>query len=180
MGDGNAGRWLVDARYAEERFTVVTTNQDLDEIRKLSHGRIYSRLVEMCYMIPMQGIDYRQHMQTVQREKTLTRRTDGREVDQLRSISIELDYINTSPWGCFAVDGTDKGALHRQLRGSGATLSSWCWHGMVNRGICDVTRVFPSARSREGATGKVNSRSREIQRLIGRSLRAAVDLEKAG
>ena len=56
---------LVDARYAEERFTVVTTNQDLDEIRKLSHGRIYSRLVEMCYMIPMQGIDYRQHMQTV-------------------------------------------------------------------------------------------------------------------
>jgi DNA replication protein DnaC len=56
---------LVDARYAEERFTVVTTNQDLDEIRKMSHGRIYSRLVEMCYMIPMQGIDYRQHMQTV-------------------------------------------------------------------------------------------------------------------
>lgn len=56
---------LVDARYAEERFTVVTTNQDLEEIRKLSHGRIYSRLVEMCYMIPMEGIDYRQHMQTV-------------------------------------------------------------------------------------------------------------------
>tara|TARA_Y100001978_G_scaffold133646_1_gene119518 strand:+ start:173 stop:1018 length:846 start_codon:yes stop_codon:yes gene_type:complete len=56
---------LVDARYAEERFTVVTTNQDLEEIRKLSHGRIYSRLVEMCYMIPMQGIDYRQHMQKV-------------------------------------------------------------------------------------------------------------------
>ena len=55
---------LVDARYAEERFTVVTTNQDLDEIRKLSHGRIYSRLVEMCYMVPMQGIDYRQHIQT--------------------------------------------------------------------------------------------------------------------
>lgn len=56
---------LVDARYAEERFTVVTTNQDLDEVRKLSHGRIYSRLVEMCYMIPMQGVDYRQHMQTI-------------------------------------------------------------------------------------------------------------------
>lgn len=56
---------LVDARYAEERFTVITTNQDIEEIRKLSRGRIYSRLVEMCYLIPMQGEDYRQHMQTL-------------------------------------------------------------------------------------------------------------------
>ncbi len=56
---------LVDARYAEERFTVITTNQDIEEIKKLSRGRIYSRLVEMCYLIPMQGEDYRQHMQTV-------------------------------------------------------------------------------------------------------------------
>jgi len=38
----------------------------------------------------------------------------------------------------------------------------------------------PRRVSREGATGKINSRSREIQRLIGRSLRAAVDLEKLG
>ncbi len=56
---------LVDARYAEQRFTVITTNQDIEEIRKLSRGRIYSRLVEMCLMIPMQGEDYRQHMQPV-------------------------------------------------------------------------------------------------------------------
>lgn len=38
----------------------------------------------------------------------------------------------------------------------------------------------PRRVSREGATGRVNSRSREIQRLIGRSLRAAVDLEELG
>jgi DNA replication protein DnaC len=56
---------LVDARYADERFTIITTNQDLDEIRKMSDGRIYSRLIEMCYLIPMQGVDYRQHLQTI-------------------------------------------------------------------------------------------------------------------
>ena len=34
----------------------------------------------------------------------------------------------------------------------------------------------PKRIPRESSTGKVNSRGREIQRLIGRSLRAAVDL----
>lgn len=38
----------------------------------------------------------------------------------------------------------------------------------------------PRRVSREGASGRINSRAREIQRLIGRSLRAAVDLEALG
>ncbi len=53
---------LVDARYAEQRLTLVTTNQPLDAIRELYGGRIYSRLVEMCRLVEMQGIDYRQHL----------------------------------------------------------------------------------------------------------------------
>ena len=54
---------LVDARYSDERYTVVTTNKPLEEIKALSHGRIYSRLVEMCQVISMEGLDYRSHMQ---------------------------------------------------------------------------------------------------------------------
>jgi DNA replication protein DnaC len=53
---------LVDARYCDERFTVVTTNQPLDEIKNMSQGRIYSRLSEMCQLIPMDGPDYRMHV----------------------------------------------------------------------------------------------------------------------
>ena len=53
---------LVDARYGNERFTVVTTNQPLEEIKGLSQGRIYSRLVEMCHLVPMDGPDYRMHI----------------------------------------------------------------------------------------------------------------------
>ena len=56
---------LVDARYSEERFTVVTTNQPLEEIRGLSSGRIYSRLAEMCRFVAMGGGDYRQRMHPV-------------------------------------------------------------------------------------------------------------------
>ena len=52
---------LVDARYSDNRFTIVTTNQDLDEIQSLSGGRIYSRLSEMCHLVPMNGVDFRKY-----------------------------------------------------------------------------------------------------------------------
>lgn len=55
---------LVDARYGEQRFTMITTNQSLDEIRELSGGRIFSRLTEMCYTVDMIGTDYRQFLRS--------------------------------------------------------------------------------------------------------------------
>lgn len=53
---------LVDTRYSDQRFTVITTNHPLDELKALAKGRIYSRLVEMCQPIPMDGPDYRIHL----------------------------------------------------------------------------------------------------------------------
>lgn len=50
---------LIDTRYGDQRFTVITTNHPLDELKDLAEGRIYSRLVEMCRPIPMDGLDYR-------------------------------------------------------------------------------------------------------------------------
>ena len=50
---------LVDARYVDQRFTMVTTNGPVEEIQQLAGGRIYSRLVEMCYTVDMTGEDYR-------------------------------------------------------------------------------------------------------------------------
>ena len=51
---------LVDARYSEQRLTFVTTNQTADQIKDLAGGRIYSRFVEMCHLIHIQGPDYRE------------------------------------------------------------------------------------------------------------------------
>ena len=53
---------LVDARYGDQRFTIVTTNKPLQELKKLADGRIYSRLMEMCRFIPMDGPDYREFL----------------------------------------------------------------------------------------------------------------------
>ena len=51
---------LIDARYAEEMFTVVTTNASLEKIEEISSGRIWSRLHEMCSWVEMTGRDWRQ------------------------------------------------------------------------------------------------------------------------
>lgn len=50
---------LIDARYEEERITLITTNKRLDDIKPLADGRIYSRLLEMCHIVQFQGADYR-------------------------------------------------------------------------------------------------------------------------
>ena len=55
---------LIDSRYAEGRFTIITTNQSKEEVQALSKGRIYSRISEMCHQVEMMGIDYRQHLQS--------------------------------------------------------------------------------------------------------------------
>ena len=52
---------LVDARYADNRLTFVTTNKSIEEVKDLAEGRIYSRFLEMCYIIHVQAPDYRQY-----------------------------------------------------------------------------------------------------------------------
>lgn len=51
---------LIDARYANQRLTFVTTNQKVDELKDLAQGRIYSRFLEMCRIIHVTGQDFRE------------------------------------------------------------------------------------------------------------------------
>jgi len=50
---------LVDARYQEERVTLVTTNRNVEDLRELADGRIYSRFLEMFHIVHVQAPDYR-------------------------------------------------------------------------------------------------------------------------
>ncbi len=50
---------LIDSRYAEERPTIITSNIDIKELKKVAHGRIYSRIKEMCKIIHFDLDDYR-------------------------------------------------------------------------------------------------------------------------
>ena len=101
-------------------------------------------------------------------------------MDQLRPVSIELDYINTSLGAVLMSMGQTKVICTVSCEDRVPPFLIGTDKGWLTAEYAMLPGSSPRRVSREGATGKINSRSREIQRLIGRSLRAAVDLEVLG
>ncbi len=107
-------------------------------------------------------------------------RIDGRRDDELRPVRIQTGYL---PWaeGSALIDlgGTQvlcavsvEARLPQFLRGKG---SGWVTaeYGMLPRSTQERTQ-------REAAAGRPSGRTQEIQRLIGRALRAVTNLELLG
>ena len=104
----------------------------------------------------------------------------SRAPDQLRSVSLVPGFSKHAEGSCLAkfgdthvlVTATLEERLPPWLKGQGR---GWVTaeYGMLPRATLERTR-------REAAAGKQGGRTVEIQRLIGRSLRAAVDLEALG
>lgn len=65
--------------------------------------------------------------------------------------------------------------VQRHDRGQSATVFEGHWAGLGHGGIRDAARATNTRNRREAAQGKQTGRTQEIQRLIGRSLRAGVD-----
>ncbi|NNC55002.1 MAG: ribonuclease PH [Pseudomonadales bacterium] len=107
-------------------------------------------------------------------------RPSGRRPDQMRELSFERGYTRHAEGSVLARCG-DTHVLCNASVGSGVprflkgTGSGWITaeYGMLPRSTNDRMQ-------REASRGKQGGRTLEIQRLIGRSLRAAVDLQKLG
>jgi len=105
-----------------------------------------------------------------------TPRRDGRELDELRPWSIERNYTIFAAGSVLMTMGRTKvlctasveSDVPRWLRGSG--------RGWVTAEYSMLPGSTPDRASREAARGKQSGRTQEIQRLIGRSLRAVCDL----
>jgi ribonuclease PH len=107
-------------------------------------------------------------------------RQDGRKNDQLRAIKITRDFIKPAEGSVLVEYGETKVICTASvtkdippfLKGTG---SGWVTaeYSMLPR--CAQTRI-----PRDAVKGKVNGRSQEIQRLIGRSMRSVVDVKKIG
>ena len=107
-------------------------------------------------------------------------RADGRRPDQARNVSI------TSGCQTFA-EGSAMIEMGNTAVLCAASVEEQVPRWMQGRGTGWVTaeydmlpRATSSRRSRDRDSGRTASRSQEIQRLIGRSLRAATDLEALG
>ena len=107
-------------------------------------------------------------------------RHDGRMVDMLRPATIETNYL-IHPEGSVLISvGNTKvictasieGRVPHFLRGSGK--------GWVTAEYSMLPRATGQRTQREATKGKVGGRTMEIQRLIGRAVRAVTDLEALG
>ncbi len=107
-------------------------------------------------------------------------RADGRATDQLRPVTFERSWLDSAEGSCLVRFGethvlctaTAGEPVPPWLKGSGR---GWVTaeYGMLPRATNDRMR-------REAAVGKQSGRTQEIQRLIGRSLRAVADLPSLG
>ncbi len=111
---------------------------------------------------------------------TTLQRPSGRAADQLRTIRLTRRYTKHAEGSVLVECGDTKvlctaSVLEKvppHVRGTGA--------GWLTAEYGMLPRATHTRGDREAARGKQSGRTQEIQRLIGRSLRAAVDLEKLG
>lgn len=106
------------------------------------------------------------------------KRPDGRSVDELRPFSLERGYISAAPGSVLVRAG-------KTVVLCAASVANDVPPWMVGKGKGWVTAEYSmlpgSTRPRKPRERKkVDGRTTEIQRLIGRSLRAVVDLKKLG
>ncbi|BBG60564.1 Ribonuclease PH [Providencia rustigianii] len=107
-------------------------------------------------------------------------RPAGRLADQMRPIKITRNYTKHAEGSVLIEFGDTKvlctatveDGVPRFLKGQG--------QGWVTAEYGMLPRATNSRNQREAAKGKQTGRTMEIQRLIARSLRAAVDLKKLG
>jgi ribonuclease PH len=107
-------------------------------------------------------------------------RPSGRAIDQLRDIVLETDVNKYAEGSCLARFGDThvlctasiEESIPHWLRNSG--------RGWITAEYGMLPRSTGSRTDREAARGKQSGRTQEIQRLIGRSLRAVTDLTAFG
>jgi ribonuclease PH len=107
-------------------------------------------------------------------------RPSGRRPEQLRQVKITRDFTCHAEGSVLVEFGNTKvictasvePGVPRFLRGKG--------EGWVTAEYGMLPRSTNSRMGREASRGKQSGRTQEIQRLIGRSLRAAIDMKKLG
>ena len=107
-------------------------------------------------------------------------RSDGRAVNQLRSVNMQIGFSDTSLGSVLMEMGRTRVLCTVSIEDRVPPFLIGKNTGWLTAEYSMLPGSSTRRVAREGATGKVNSRSREIQRLIGRSIRTAVNLDKIG
>lgn len=119
-------------------------------------------------------------MSMAQQGSTSAVRSDGRAADQLRPVTFERGWLDQAEGSVLVSFGRTRvlcvasftEGVPRWLKGSG--------RGWVTAEYAMLPRATNTRSDRESVKGKLGGRTQEISRLIGRSLRAAIDFDALG
>ena len=107
-------------------------------------------------------------------------RPSGRQADELRAIKIERNYTAHAEGSVLISSGNTKVLCNASIEAKVPRFLKGKNQGWVTAEYGMLPRSTHTRMGREAARGKQSGRTQEIQRLIGRSLRAALDLNKLG
>ncbi len=110
----------------------------------------------------------------------MTTRPSGRAADEMRDVTIETGYTKHAEGSCLISFGDTKVLCTASVERGVPPWMRGKGEGWVTGEYSMLPRATHTRGSREAARGKQSGRTQEIQRLIGRSLRAVVDMKKLG
>jgi len=102
-------------------------------------------------------------------------RTDGRRNNELRSVSFDRDFTDAAAGSCLVAFGRTRVLCTASISGSVPR-----WMSGSGKGWVTAEYAMLPGSSQERIRRRASGRNQEIQRLIGRSLRAACDLDALG
>lgn len=107
-------------------------------------------------------------------------RSDGRQPDQMRPVSVTPHYLQTAEGSVLIEFGHTRVLCAATVEDGVPSFKKNSGEGWVTAEYSMLPRSTVTRSPREVTKGRASGRTLEIQRLIGRSLRAVVDLKKLG
>jgi ribonuclease PH len=107
-------------------------------------------------------------------------RHDGRTPDQLRDVTITRRYLEAGEGSVLVTFGKTTVLCVASLTEGVPRWRKGSGQGWITAEYAMLPRATNTRSDRESVKGKVGGRTQEISRLLGRSLRASIDLSKLG
>lgn len=107
-------------------------------------------------------------------------RPSGRAPDEMRAITMQTGYTKHAEGSCLVSFGETRVLCTASIEDRTPPWLRGKGEGWVTAEYSMLPRATHTRGQREAAKGRQSGRTQEIQRLIGRSLRAVVDVRKLG
>ena len=107
-------------------------------------------------------------------------RSDNRSPEQMRPVNLVPDFIHTAEGSVLIEAGNTRVICTASIEETVPQFMRNTGKGWISSEYAMLPRATLTRTPREVSKGRPSGRTHEIQRLIGRSLRAVVDLERLG